>query len=528
MHRIAEWLAAPRGWRRAVGALALGATAALALPPFHVLPALIIAFTGLVWLLDGCTSKRGAVGLGWCFGYGQFVVGLYWTGNALLTDAERFSWMVPFAVLGLPAILALFPAAATLATYLSRAGGLVHSLTRPVVLAVAWTAAEWLRGHVLSGFPWNLVGYAWTVSDAVLQVTALVGIHGLGFLTVLAAAVPATLAGQALVHHRWLPSVVALLGLAALWLGGTLRLSEAAVAEFEGVRLRLVQANIDQHHKWRDDRRRAQLERYLQLSSNAGADSVSHIIWPETAIPYFLANEPKIMALIGGLVAPSGAVIAGAPRTTAEPVDPPRIWNSLHAVGAAGTVLATYDKHHLVPFGEYVPLHRLLARLGVAKVTSGSIDFSAGSGPRTVVIDGLPPFAALICYEAIFPDQIVDRGERPAWLLNITNDAWFGDSSGPYQHFAMARVRAVEQGLALVRTANTGISAIIDPYGRVRARLALGHHGVIDGGLPLPLDPPPYARWGDGTALALMAITASLLTVVVRVTRRKQPKVTGV
>ena len=523
MRRIADRLAAPGGWRRAVGALALGAVSALALPPLHVLPALIVAFTGLVWLLDGCTSRRGAAALGWCFGYGQFVVGLYWIGNALLTDAERFAWMVPFAVLGLPAILAVFPALATLATHLSRTGG----WARPLALAVAWTVAEWLRGQVLSGFPWNLVGYAWTVSDAVLQVTALVGIHGLGFLTVLAAAMPATLAGPAPGGRRWLPSAAALLGLAAIWFGGTLRLSEAEVGEFEGPRLRVVQANIDQHHKWRDDRRRAQLERYLQLSSSAGADSISHIIWPETSIPFFVANEPGILALIGGLVEGGGAVIAGAPRTTAEPSDPTRVWNSLHVVGADGTVLATYDKRHLVPFGEYLPLRRLLGRLGVAKITSGSVDFSAGSAPRTVAIDGLPPFAALICYEAIFPDQVIDRGPRPQWLLNITNDAWFGDSSGPYQHFAMARVRAVEQGLALVRSANTGISAIVDPYGRVRARLALGQQGVIDGGLPLPLDPPPYAKWGDATALALMVITAGLLTLIVRVNREKQPKVTA-
>ncbi len=525
MQDLAGRLAALQGWHRLVAALALGAASATALPPLHVLPALIVAYTGLVWLLDGCRNRRQAWATGWWFGYGQFIVGLYWTGNALLTDAERFAWLVPFSVLGLPALLALFPATATLVVHLSRVGG----LARVGTLAVAWTVAEWLRGHVLTGFPWNLVGYAWVVSEEVLQVAALVGIYGLSLITVLLAATPATLSigGPGARFAHWRPSVIAVIVLAAIWIGGSLRLDGATVTEFDDVRLRIVQANIDQHHKWRADLRKAQLGRYLQLSSQVGEQEISHVIWPETATPFFLAKEPGVLALIGGLVEGNGVVLTGAPRTTSEiSPDQPQVWNSLHAIDATGALAASYDKQHLVPFGEYVPLRQLLGRLGITKITGGAVDFSAGTGARTLHIGTLPAFAALICYEVIFPAEIVDTDDRPQWLLNVTNDAWFGHSSGPHQHFAMARVRAVEQGLGLVRAANTGISAIVDPYGRVRAHLSLGVEGVLDGGLPRPLATLPlYARWGDWTVLLFAISWFLLLTFTKFGAQKKQPRV---
>ncbi len=501
MNRLARGLAALRGWRRVLASFGAGAVAAAALPPVGALPLLVVAFTTLTWLLEGCRRGRSALAVGWWFGFGHFIAGLYWTGTALLTEPEKFAWMVPFAVIGLPAVLAVFTALVALVAHWVPSGAM-----RVVALAAAWTAAEWMRGHILTGFPWNLIGYAWTVSDSMLQVTALIGVYGLGLIAVLAAAAPATL-----VAGKWLPSAAAAVLLAAVWVGGTTRLAIAEIEDVPDVRLRIVQANIAQHHKWREDRLRAQFNRYLQLSSGPGMAEITHIVWPETATPAALNRDEAALRLIGGLVSPGGLVLTGALRAAPAAETPTRVWNSLYAVDSSGAVAAVYDKHHLVPFGEYVPLRAGLAALGIDKITAGRGDFSAGPGPRTLDLPGLPPLSPLICYEAIFPGAVTAPDRPPAWLLNITNDAWFGRSSGPYQHFAMARVRAVEQGLPLVRAANTGISAIVDAHGRTVARLGVGATGVLDGALPGAIPGATvYARLGDWPLLVFLVAAAYL------------------
>ena len=501
MNRLGSGVAGLQGWRRALTAMGAGAVAAAALPPVGAVPLLVVAFTALVWLIDGCRRGRAALAVGWWFGFGHFIAGLYWTGTALLTEPEKFAWMVPFAVIGLPAGLAVFTALVGYATYRAPGG-----IPRVVVLAAAWTAAEWLRGHVLTGFPWNLTGYSWTVSDAMLQVTAIIGIYGLSAVTVLAAAAPATLA-----LGKWRPTALAAALVAAVWAGGTARLATAGVEDVPGVRLRIVQANIAQHHKWREDRMRAQFNRYLQLSSAPGEAAITHLVWPETATPAALNRDSEALRMIGRLVAPGGLVLSGALRASPPGATPVQVWNSLYAIQSGGEVSATYDKHHLVPFGEFVPLRGLLGALGVTKIAAGRGDFSAGPGARTLDLPGLPAVGPLICYEAIFPGAVTERGRPPEWLLNITNDAWFGRSSGPYQHFAMARVRAVEQGVPLVRAANTGISAIVDAHGRTVAKLGVGETGVLDGALPGSLGGATmYDRFGDWPLLAFLATAAML------------------
>ena len=496
MNRVARGVAALQGWRRALASLGCGAVAAAALPPVGAVPLLVVSFTGLVWLIEGCRRGRSALAVGWWFGFGHFVAGLYWTGTALLTEPEKFAWMVPFAVLGLPAGLAVFTALVAYVAYRAPGGA-----SRVVILAAAWTAGEWLRGHVLTGFPWNLIGYSWTVSDAMLQVTAYIGIYGLSAITVLAAAAPAALAAG-----RWRPSAVAAAVLVAVWAGGTVRLALAEVDEVSDVRLRIVQANIAQHHKWREDRVRAQFNRYLQLSSGPGEAEITHLVWPETATPAALNRDPESLRIIGRLVSPGGLVLTGALRASPAAETPVEVWNSLYAIDSSGEVAAVYDKHHLVPFGEYVPLRGVLGALGVARITAGRGDFSAGAGARTLDLPGLPPVSPLICYEAIFPGAVTAPGRPPEWLLNITNDAWFGRSSGPYQHFAMARVRAVEHGVPLVRAANTGISAIVDAHGRTVAKLRVGETGVIDGALPGAIEGATvYDRVGDWPLVLLLA-----------------------
>ncbi len=517
MFRLGQWTAGLGKWRRSLLAAALGALAAAALPPLHLLPALPVAFTGLVWLLDGSARRRGAFAAGWWFGFGHFLAALYWIGNAFLVDAGKFGWMAPLAVAGLAAALAVFPALALLASHVVGATG----AGRVLVLAAAWTIAEWLRAQLFTGFPWALVGYVWTLSDSMLQLTAAVGVYGLGLLTVAAAAMPATLADAAAgARPRWRPLAAMGAALVLVWSGGALRLAGAEVTEVPDVRLRLVQANIPQREKWRPDRIRANLSRHLQLTSGPGAALISHVIWPETAVPCFVVEDPAWRALLGGLVKADGLLLTGAPRAEGDCSGSFRGWNSIFAIDAKGAVVATYDKFHLVPFGEYLPFRPLLERFGLAKLAHGARDFSSGPGPRTLELPGLPRLSPLICFEVIFPDRVTERGSRPGWLLNLTNDAWFGISPGPLQHFAMARTRAVEQGLPLVRAAGTGISAIVDPYGRTVRSLGLGQSGVVDGALPMALAETPYARLGRlGDAPAVLL---SLLCLVVAAIRRRR------
>lgn len=496
---IADRLAALHGWRAHASSFGFGAAAAAALPPVHAIPVLAIAFPALIWQLDGAVRARTAFARGWWFGFGFFVVGLYWISHALLTDPARYGWAIPFAVGGLAAYSALFPGLAAL---------IAHRLGRPgwsriLVFAAAWTAGEALRGILLTGFPWNPLGSVWTVSPPMLQVTAIAGVYGLGLITVATASAPATLADNG--RRRWSPLICASALLVAIYAGGAVRLAGASSSVVPGVVLRLVQPNIAQHHKWRPDLRAAQFAKHLKLSTTATPTRPTHIIWAETATPFVLANDDARRRMMAMVVPDGGYLLTGTIRTSRNRAGRLQAWNSLQAVGRDARVAATYDKFHLVPFGEYVPFRSVV---GLAKLTAGDTDFSAGPGPRSLKLDGLPPAGPLICYEVTFPGQVVRRDDRPEWLLNVTNDAWFGISSGPYQHFASAQIRAVEEGLPLVRVANTGISGVVDAYGRVKARLDLGREGILDATLPVAIaSPTPFARWGNTIAwIAVIAV----------------------
>jgi apolipoprotein N-acyltransferase len=491
-----------------LSACVLGAIAALALPPLSLWPCLL-AFAGLLHLLRIAPGPWRAALLGWCFGLGHFLVGLYWITIAFFTDAERFGLLAVPAVVLLCAGMALYPALAAGFTALRRWRS---PTAAALALALAWTAAELLRGHLFGGFPWNLIGYAFAGSDAMMQFAAVAGVWGLSLLAVLIGALPAALLEPG-GRTRWWPVAAAGLLLLLLWSGGALRLADAGTPPAPGPLLRLVQGNVSQHHKWQPELRAQWFRRYLELTAEA-EDGVRAVIWPESAAPYPLDQEPEARRLIGQVVPPGGLLLTGGERFDFAS-DPPRAWNSLFVLDPSGTIVARYDKRDLVPFGEFLPLRGVLGRLGLKKLTGGSIDFQSGPGRRTIALPGLPPFSPLICYEAIFPGAVVDRSARPAWLLNITNDAWFGRSSGPYQHLAMARLRAVEEGLPLVRSANTGISAVVDPWGRVTARLDLGVTGVLDAPLPASLAaPPPFARFGLGVVVALACVAGMVMVFV--------------
>ena len=509
---LAARLARLRGWRRFLVLVFAGAAATLALPPVYAWPVLLVAVPVLIWTLDGTTTSAGAFWVGWSFGFGYFVAGLYWIGFALAVDLERFFWAIPLAVTGLQGFLAIFIGLATLVSRLI--GG--RGLGRLLVFAALWAMAEWLRGHVLTGFPWNLVGYTWVGWLPVLQSVSWLGIYGLSLLTMLLAALPAAFADTGEPRHRLIAGGLLAAGVvlfAGLWLHGAARLADAPSDSVPGVVLRLVQPNIAQAEKWDLDLRDAHIRLQMDLSLDDTAGRATHVIWPETAVAYFLEPAPGLRRVLGDLVPPGGHVLLGAPRTNGVEGEARRYWNSLYALDRDGTVAAVYDKFHLVPFGEYVPWRDLLP---IDKITPGTVDYTPGPGPRTVSLPGLPPFSPLICYEAIFPGAVTtDGGPSPRWLLNVTNDAWYGITAGPHQHFAIARTRGVEEGLPLVRVATTGISGVVDAYGRVTARLELGERGAVDAELPQAPDlRTAYARWGDGPfwglAVALLVVGLAL------------------
>lgn len=493
--------------RRAALALLMGALSALALPPWHLVFLTVPAFAGLLWLLDAAAQSerplRASALAAWLFGVGHYLVGVHWIVEPFLVDAARHGWLIPFALLGLAGGLALFTAATGLFTVALCRRFALTGVARVLAFAVIWVVLEWVRSWVFTGFPWNLVGYVWTGTPAVMQATAVAGIFSLSLMTVIAAAMPAVLSGSASRSGRgaWAAVAIFTLGLpAAVWATGTARLSAAPTynpdgieAMVPGVRLRIVQANIPQHQKWQRDLRASHLRRHVAMSRQPAAQSPTHVIWPETAVPFFLSTDDNARLAVAVAVPSGGALITGAVRHSAGPGNGV-FHNAVHALAGDGQIVASYDKSHLVPFGEYVPLRGVLP---IDKLVPGQGDFLPGPGRRTITVPGLPPVSPLVCYEAIFPGAAAPRDARPGWLLNLTNDAWFGTFAGPQQHFAIAATRAVEEGLPMVRAANTGISAVIDPYGRPIAMLGLGVEGVLDSGLPTALAPTLYARWGN-------------------------------
>ena len=495
-------------------ALGAGVVSAGAMAPLYAAPALFVTLPLLVWLVDGAgEGRRGiwrAALIGELFGFGYFLAGLYWIGNAFLVDAATFGWMIPFVAVLLPAALALFVAAPVAASRALWCEG----WPRIMLISGFWIVAEWLRGHILSGFPWNLMGYAWGSLLPMLQSVSLWGIYGLSFVTVLAATSVA-LAGDSEelcggFDLRFLPAL-AIGGLVLLATFGQFRLLLEDPGYVEGVKLRVVHAAIDQDKIDDPAMREPIFANYLALTARPGLDTVTHVVWPEAAVPFILSRDPAALDAIAQTLPDDAVLITGALRLQhGVGTAPPQFYNALHAVDGEGHILLTYDKAHLVPFGEYLPMEKLLTRLGLNKLAGGLGSFARGPGPRTLAAPGAPPFGALICYEIIFPGGVVDPTVRPGFLVNVTDDSWFGTGTGPYQHFESARVRAIEEGLPVVRAANKGVSAVIDAVGRLVITSSPASVGVLDAALPRALAPTLYAKVGDTIAF-LLVLSALIL-----------------
>lgn len=481
-----------------------GAVLALGQPPLGWVFLSLLGLLGGFVIVQCCQSVRQAGWVGWGFGTGYFAASLFWIIEPFLVDVARHGWMAPFALLGMAGGLALFWALASGVAHVL-AGSWAHRVGSgfggPLALALCLTMAEMLRSYILTGFPWGLVGYLW-VDTPVAQIGALVGPHGLTGITFLMAGL-FTCAVQCGLAWRWGLAAASSLAL-LLGLGTVLDRPAAALANpLTGPVVRLIQPNAQQHQKWDPEMIPVFLQRQLDLT---GAQPETGrqpdlVVWPETAIPYLLEDAGPVFQAINQ-AAKGSPVVLGAQRR-----DDGGYFNSLVVLDGQGNASQIYDKHRLVPFGEYIPGGQLIARFGIGGLAArAGQGYLSGPGARLLEIPGVGRALPLICYEAIFPHAMTDADGRPDVLLQITNDAWFGDISGPYQHLAQARMRAIEQGLPFVRAANTGISAVIDPRGDIVASIPLGVAGYLDALLPPPLEPTIYSKTGDIPVFLLLAL----------------------
>ena len=516
----------PSGWTARGLALLAGVAAGLAHPPFGVLPGLLGYALMLVLIqTEGPRPWRSAFLRGWLAGVGYFAVGAWWITEPFMVDAKEQGWMAPFALVLMAAGLALFwGVAAALYRALNPRG-----FARILVFAGCLAGLEWLRGHVFTGFPWDLPGESWRAGSAPSQAASLVGAYGLTWITVAIAAAPAILAERSSPRARATVLIAAAAGLVALYGFGFWRLAQAVAPSAGAPTVRVVQANIDQKDKWRPENLELIFSTYVGLTRQPGAAQPSIVVWPEGALPAvindLMAPGSPYGPRLRDALAPGQTLLMGANRAEAGPDGKAHYFNSLIALtrdGESLRVSGIYDKHRLVPFGEFMPLGEFATKIGFRSLVHMPDDFTAGPPPAPIAPPGVPALQPLICYEALFPGFTREAsrrgGRRPAWILNISNDAWFGKTSGPLQHLNIASYRAIEEGLPIVRATPTGVSAVIDAYGRIQpgARLGLGDLGVIDASLPQALSLTPFSHTGDlgfGVMVVLSGVVAGFYRV---------------
>lgn len=526
MTALAEFVMLAHGWRRILMLVAAGALAALSAPPIFFLIALFIGMPVLVWALDGAERKRSlsaavfgpAFRIGLAFGFGYFLVALHWIGAAFFVDGGWLLVLMPIAVAGLALLLAIFWGLGTALAHLFWSAG----TGRIFALATALTLAELARGYLFTGFPFDLLGYALTANLEMMQATSLVGVYGLTFVAILISATPALVwpAAERSLFARVLPLFAAFGLLAGQIAWGNFRLNETRTEAFEDVVLRIVQPVIPQDVKWQTFAREETITRLLDLSSmqtnpeDQGLDDVTHLIWPEAAIPFFLSDEPELLARIARTLPDDIWLLTGAPRqpygANGEIVTGAKPFNSVLAFNGRGEVVTSYDKTHLVPFGEYLPFGDFLRQFGISQLVEGSQGWAAGTERRLFQLPGSPAILPLVCYEIVFPGSLGAPVSEAGFILVVTNDAWFDGSMGLAQHFHHARIRAVEEGISVVRAANSGISAIVDPLGRIDAMMGEGMVGAIKGTPAQPVEPTVFAQYRHWPLVAMLFLGALL------------------
>jgi apolipoprotein N-acyltransferase len=506
-------------WLARLLALAAGVAAALAHPPFGLLPGLL-GYALLLRLADAegaARPLRSAFFRGWLAGVGYFSVGVWWITEAFLVDAANQGWMAPFALLLMAAGLAVFWGLAALLYRVVTPGG----PWRVLVFAGALALLEWLRGHVFTGFPWNLPGETWAAGSAPSQAASVFGAYGLTWITVAIAAAPAALFDPVTRRARALTLGAAVLALAGLYGGGALRLSQAQPPAADAPLVRVVQADIDQKDKWKPENLDLVFSTYMGLTQRPAARRPDIVVWPEGALPAVIDDllapgSPYVAPLSDGLM-PGQTLMMGANRAGPDGHGGVNYFNSLISLRRETRglqVTGIYDKYRLVPFGEFLPLGTLATKLGIRSLVHMPEDFTAGPDPRPIRPLGLPPVQPLICYEALFPHFTAEAaqraGFRPDWIVNVSNDAWFGATSGPWQHLNLSSYRAIEEGLPIVRATPTGVSSVIDAYGRAGKRLGQGETGVIDTVLPRTLSATLYSRFSETYFAIMLLVSASI------------------
>lgn len=467
---------------------ALGYLSSYAFAPYFYIPLLAIGISVLMFLITIETSKKKITCLSFLFGAGLGVGSLNWICHALLVDGGAYQFLIPLALLGLGLFLGLFFALPAFCASFFKT-----SVSRWLSFCAFFVFFEWVRSWLFTGFPWNLIGNIWTVSPAMLQFAGLVGVYGLSLLTLLFFTSLALLP-----QKRYFLTLLIVVCLS--FLGGAFHIYESPKEMVWGVQLRLVQPNIKQSLKWDPDRAEENFSTLISLSKENN-DKITHVIWPESAMPYYPEIDETARLRLMSAVRQGGTLLAGALRVV--DLSKRQLANSLFVFDHLSNIQGYYDKSHLVPFGEYVPFRDVLK---IDKLVPIPSDFNKGEGVRTMYIPKAPPVSPLICYEVIFPSEVVDKKKRPEWILNLTNDGWYGLSAGPYQHLSIAQMRAVEEGLPLVRATNNGVSAVINPYGEIIASLDLGEKGVLDSPLPRAGKRTLYSIYGNKIPLTLVLI----------------------
>jgi apolipoprotein N-acyltransferase len=516
MERLAGRIILLWGWRRLVAAFVAGALLVLTQAPYDFFAAGFVSFPVLVWLIDGATTGasssplgrlKPAFAIGWWFGFGYFLAGLWWIGGAVLVEADSFAWALPFAVLGIPLLLAFFYGFATMVARVFWTNG----IARIAAVAFGFGLAEWLRSFLFTGFPWSPVGLAAMPTPLLMQSVALTGVTGMNALAVFVFAMPALFAAR---HNLRLGLVLAVLLTAAHAGYGYVRLNTPLDTSGGKLAVRIVQPSIDLSEKWDDSVRDRIFQTTMDLSARppeAGQPAPQLILWPETSVPFFFTERPDALVAIGEMLKPGQMLVAGAVREEAAASSVPLYYNSVLAINDRGEIADAVDKVHLVPFGEYIPFAEFAARLGIGQLVAGPMNFVPGGQRHPLELPGGAKAAPFICYEIIFPELVAVDVTSSRFIVNVTNDAWFGDTPGPYQHFRQAQLRAVENGLPVLRAANNGISGAIDARGRVIDALALNVRDALDAEIELsegPDVPVPNRRFVGYAILALFALFA--------------------
>ncbi len=500
-------------------AFVFGGISTFAFAPFNFIIAALVGFSAILLITDGIKEKKEIFKISWCFGFGHFLIGLYWISISLLVDVAKFAWLIPFSISLIPALAACYIGLAILFTNLIAIKLQLNKSKKILLLAIIWVFFEYIRSNfIFGGFPWNQIGYIFMFNLEISQLASIVGIYGLSILAIIICCLPSLFIkikdeklSFVLAKESYLILFSCLIVLGLSWIYGSHLLNKPNYQK--SIKLRLVQPAIKQENKWDQRSRYKSFMENIILSKQPGLEEIDYLIWSESAVPYIIDKDNEILLKeISKAIPSKGFLITGGLRAEFKDQNLKeinKVWNSIFIIDSVGNIINSYDKHRLVPFGEYIPFAQFLPF--ISKITDGAVGFSTGNGPQTIkVSDNLPSFSPLICYEVIYTDKIIDKNNPPQFFVNLTNDAWFGNSSGPYQHFAMARMRAIEYGIPLVRVANTGISAIIDSHGRIIKQKNLGEKGIVDVELKVNSNHSTYGQ-NDSNYLLMLVYFILLL-----------------